>query len=508
MAVARTVEYGRKRLEQLQQDRPLVVVLCGGFATGKSSLINALLGCDLPTGVNPVTKVITTLRYGESQRIILENHVSHQQWEVSFEAASRLITDQLADSGQEDMDIYFEMPSPFLKKGVVLVDTPGFGDDREKKLDKLTRQEIHQADFCIVTFNCTKFGTYDERDFLGEVNELTNGNFISILNCMNYLQQEEQVIDLEKRAEQILQEYGNQRVGKGRYFMVDSRKGEVELNGFDAWLERLIETEAEAIKKDTPLNMALVEIRKVSGESDRCIRKVWERINELRQLNDKNIREVRQKSRSTLDSMKQALRNELSRTNQRLTLDCIDELRRNIRSCGVTGFSERAKSFVSDVFVREGDEVDERIREKYPQAEQERLGDSFRRSVYYFKVPEPSFHIVERGLLDPDRWRFGKSYRVYNNYVDAAVEAVKARLLPKLKAIAEEYFNNIIKNLGEQQPAEITGGYESEIEEFSAYADLFSEKLLDLIAVQHDIRVMKEELGTSEWPMLHHAENI
>ena len=38
--------------------------------------------------------------------------------------------------------------------------------------------------------------------------------------------------------------------------------------------------------------------------------------------------------------------------------------------------------------------------------------------------------------------------------------------------------------------------------------DTFSEKLLDLIAVQHDIRVMKEELGTSEWPMLHHAENI
>lgn len=280
MAVARTVEYGRKRLEQLQQDRPLVVVLCGGFSTGKSSLINALLGCDLPTGVNPVTKVITTLRYGERQRIILENHASHQQWEVSFEAASRLITDQLADSGQEDMDIYFEMPSPFLKKGVVLVDTPGLGDDREKKLDKLTRQEIHQADFCIVTFNCTKFGTYDERGFLGEVNELTNGNFISILNCMNYLQQEEQVIDLEKRAEQILQEYGNQRVGKGRYFMVDSRKGEVELNGFDAWLEHLIETEAEVIKKDTPLNMALVEIRKVSVESDRCIRKVWERINE------------------------------------------------------------------------------------------------------------------------------------------------------------------------------------------------------------------------------------
>ena len=47
---------------------PFCIAFCGVFSSGKSSLLNALLDCGnvLPTGINPVTKIITRIRYGKS----------------------------------------------------------------------------------------------------------------------------------------------------------------------------------------------------------------------------------------------------------------------------------------------------------------------------------------------------------------------------------------------------------------------------------------------------------
>ncbi len=44
----------------------------GRFSRGKSSLMNAILGMDrLPTGVVPLTSVITTVTYGSLERVTL-----------------------------------------------------------------------------------------------------------------------------------------------------------------------------------------------------------------------------------------------------------------------------------------------------------------------------------------------------------------------------------------------------------------------------------------------------
>jgi ribosome biogenesis GTPase A len=45
------------------------VVVLGGFKRGKSTLINAMVGSNiLPTGVVPLTSVITKLRYGNKTK--------------------------------------------------------------------------------------------------------------------------------------------------------------------------------------------------------------------------------------------------------------------------------------------------------------------------------------------------------------------------------------------------------------------------------------------------------
>ena len=53
---------------KLSEERFNVVVL-GGFKRGKSTLINAMVGSSiLPTGVVPLTSVITKLRYGNKTK--------------------------------------------------------------------------------------------------------------------------------------------------------------------------------------------------------------------------------------------------------------------------------------------------------------------------------------------------------------------------------------------------------------------------------------------------------
>jgi tRNA U34 5-carboxymethylaminomethyl modifying GTPase MnmE/TrmE len=62
----------RDVLDRLAEDR-FNVVVAGRFNRGKSSLMNALLGMDrLPTGIVPLTSVITTVRYGTSERVLLD----------------------------------------------------------------------------------------------------------------------------------------------------------------------------------------------------------------------------------------------------------------------------------------------------------------------------------------------------------------------------------------------------------------------------------------------------
>jgi ABC-type uncharacterized transport system ATPase component len=56
---------------KLAEDRFTIAVL-GQFKRGKSSLLNAIIGRDLlPTGILPLTSVITVVRYGASERLVI-----------------------------------------------------------------------------------------------------------------------------------------------------------------------------------------------------------------------------------------------------------------------------------------------------------------------------------------------------------------------------------------------------------------------------------------------------
>jgi len=110
------------------EDRSFEIAVFGRVSSGKSSLLNAILGTDvLPVGVTPVTSVPTRITHGEQPSLT-----------VSFAdaPAKSLEIARLGEFAMEQQNpgnkkhvarITVTLPVPRLSQGVTFVDTPGLG---------------------------------------------------------------------------------------------------------------------------------------------------------------------------------------------------------------------------------------------------------------------------------------------------------------------------------------------------------------------------------------------
>lgn len=121
----------RGRLEALTsrlEDGNFEIAFFGRVSSGKSSLLNALLGTEiLPVGVNPITAVPTKLRYGPTFRAIM-TFAEGPSKEIPLDEIANFVTEEGNPGNTRNVTrAVAEVPSPRLKQGIVLVDTPGLG---------------------------------------------------------------------------------------------------------------------------------------------------------------------------------------------------------------------------------------------------------------------------------------------------------------------------------------------------------------------------------------------
>lgn len=116
----------RALAERVAEGRFFVACL-GQFKRGKSTLMNALVGARVvPTGVAPVTSVVTVLRFGPPRARV---RLADEPWrEVDPSSLGEYVSEEANPENVKRVTAVERfVPSPLLEGGLCLVDTPGVG---------------------------------------------------------------------------------------------------------------------------------------------------------------------------------------------------------------------------------------------------------------------------------------------------------------------------------------------------------------------------------------------
>lgn len=175
--VAPTFEtYGKKTIV-LEIDKAITttedsatVLFCGEFKRGKSSLVNAIIGTELcPTDIGIATSVVTTIKYGAVKKAVryygnlLENADSLKSEKIEWEDIDKYT---MGDVLEIDNTILVELsyPSPFLKNGITIIDTPGIGG-LDPRHAILTHMALPKADVIVFVTDAGEPLTQSELEF-------------------------------------------------------------------------------------------------------------------------------------------------------------------------------------------------------------------------------------------------------------------------------------------------------------------------------------------------------
>jgi hypothetical protein len=104
------------------------VACVGQFKRGKSTLLNALVGCEVvPTGFIPVTAVPTVIRFGDELHARVRMRDGSWQ-DVALPDLKKYVTEEFNPENKKAVDgAEVFVPSLLLSSGMCFVDTPGLG---------------------------------------------------------------------------------------------------------------------------------------------------------------------------------------------------------------------------------------------------------------------------------------------------------------------------------------------------------------------------------------------
>ncbi|MGC1183717.1 MAG: dynamin family protein [Candidatus Dormiibacterota bacterium] len=168
------------------------VAVVGDFKRGKSSLINALLGARLmPVGVLPLTSQPTLIRYGPEPCAVVRLASGTERMPV--ETLTDYVTEKSNPGNRLKVEeAWVEYPSPLLRDGVVVVDTPGTGSVHQHNTDA-AHAFLPRIDVAVAVLSAESPLSLSESQWFREVAERA----ARLVICLNKVD----VISTAERAE-------------------------------------------------------------------------------------------------------------------------------------------------------------------------------------------------------------------------------------------------------------------------------------------------------------------
>ncbi len=235
-----------------------LVVFVGEFSTGKSSIINAIIGeKTLDEGITPTTDKISIIKYGNEKGVELKDGIA------TFTV------------NQENLE------------NLYIVDTPGTNVTIEQH-EQITQNFIPRADIIFFTIGAERAVTGSESDFIKFLKDDWKKKIVFLLNKIDIASGEDEYNKLIEHSTSELQ----------RIFSIEphiipiSARRELELpgsteSGFDVLRKYLFETLSEDEKIRIKLNYSLDLSLKLAGETEASIEESLLKIDkDIKKLND------------------------------------------------------------------------------------------------------------------------------------------------------------------------------------------------------------------------------
>jgi GTP-binding protein EngB required for normal cell division len=162
------------------EDTALEIAIFGRVSTGKSSLLNHVIGADLlPVGVTPITAVPTRIGYGQepSVRVWQEGRGASEH---SIQELASFVDERLNPENQKRVGrILVLYPSERLREGIILVDTPGIGSLATSGAAE-TLAYLPRCDAGIVLVDAGSTLTPDDLKIVGALNQASTATTVLI----------------------------------------------------------------------------------------------------------------------------------------------------------------------------------------------------------------------------------------------------------------------------------------------------------------------------------------
>lgn len=196
-----------ERLGEKLAQHAFNLVIAGEFKRGKSTVINALLGVDLlPTGVVPLTSVVTRLQYREAAAatVVFE---SGEQRPVALNALPDYVTELGNPKNAKGvLEVSVAYPAEWLKGGIRLVDTPGIGSVHQHNTE-VSYGYLPQADAVIFVASVEQPVSRAELDFLAHTRRYA-GKVFCLLSKLDHLTEVELAESVAFTASALLEALG------------------------------------------------------------------------------------------------------------------------------------------------------------------------------------------------------------------------------------------------------------------------------------------------------------